>query len=66
MLAYVRALEDKTDGDYLSVSVSVRLAYKPYFLSQQTVFFSHKKSANSTFGHGFSAKRIGRCQSCEP
>ena len=25
----------------------VRLAYKPYFFSQRTVFFSHNKSANS-------------------
>jgi hypothetical protein len=24
-----------------------------------TVFFSHNKSANSTFSHGFSAKRMG-------
>ena len=38
----------------------VRLAYKPYFFSQRTVFFSHNKSANSTFSHGLSAKRIGR------
>jgi hypothetical protein len=30
----------------------VRLSYKPYFFSQQTVFFSHSKSANSTFSHG--------------
>ena len=35
----------------------VRLAYKPYFFSQQTIFFSHNKLANSTFIHGFSAKR---------
>ena len=37
----------------------VRLAYKPYFFSQRTVFFSQNKSANSTFSHGLSAKRIG-------
>ena len=37
----------------------VRLAYKPYFFSQRTIFFSHNKSANSTFSHGLSAKRIG-------
>ena len=35
----------------------VRLVYKPYFFSQQTIFFSHNKSANSTFIHGLSAKR---------
>jgi hypothetical protein len=35
-------------------------AYKLYFFSQRTVFFSHNKSANSTFSHGFSAKQIGR------
>jgi len=35
----------------------VRLAYKPYFFSQRTVFFSHNKSANSTFSHDLSAKR---------
>jgi hypothetical protein len=27
--------------------------------SAGTVFFSHNKSANSTFSHGFSAKRTG-------
>jgi hypothetical protein len=37
----------------------IRLVYKPYFSSQQTVFFSHNKSANDTFNHGFSAKRTG-------
>ena len=37
----------------------IRLAYKPYFFSQRTVFFSHNKSANSTFSHGLSAKRTG-------
>ena len=37
----------------------VHLAYKPYFFSQRTVFFSHNKSANSTFSHGLSAKRTG-------
>jgi len=29
----------------------VRLAYKLYFFSQRTVFFSHNKSANSIFSH---------------
>jgi len=33
------------------------LAYKPYFFSQRTIFFSHTKSANSTFSHGLSAKQ---------
>ena len=37
----------------------IRLAYKPYFFSQRTVFFSHNKSVNSTFSHGLSAKRTG-------
>ena len=36
------------------------LAYKPYFFSQWTIFFSHDKSANSTFRHGLSAKRTGQ------
>jgi len=40
----------------------VRLAYKPYFFSQRTIFFSHNKLANSTFSHGLSAKRIGHCK----
>jgi hypothetical protein len=35
------------------------MSYKPYFFSHRTVFFSHNKSANSTFSHGFSAKRTG-------
>jgi len=30
----------------------VRLAYKPYFFNQRTLFFSHNKSTNSTFSHG--------------
>ena len=37
----------------------VRLAYKPYLFSQRTIFFSHNKSANSSFSHGLSAKRTG-------
>ena len=37
----------------------VRLAYKPYFFSQRTVFFSHNKSVNNTFSHDLSAKRTG-------
>jgi hypothetical protein len=35
----------------------VRLSYKPYFFSERTMFFSHNKSANSTFSHGLSVKR---------
>ena len=35
----------------------VRLAYKPYFFSQWTVFFFHNKSVDSTFGYDLSAKR---------
>ena len=38
----------------------VRLAYKLYFFSQRTIFFSHNKSANSTFSHDLSAKRTGQ------
>ena len=37
----------------------VRLAYKPYFFGQQTLFFSHNKSANNTFSHGLSVNRTG-------
>jgi len=37
----------------------VCLAYKPYFFSQRILFFSHNKSANSTFSHGLSTKRTG-------
>jgi len=33
------------------------LAYKTYFFSQRTVFFSHTKSVNSTFSHNLSAKQ---------
>jgi len=29
------------------------LAYKPLFISQRTLFFSHTKPANSTFSHGY-------------
>jgi len=37
----------------------VRLSYELYCFSEGTVFFSHDKSVNSTFSHGFSAKRTG-------
>jgi len=43
----------------------VRLAYKPYFFSQRTVFFSHNKAVNSTFSHGLSAKRTGHLKKHE-
>ena len=34
------------------------LTYKPWLISQRTIFFSHTKSANrSTFNHGLSAKQ---------
>ena len=33
------------------------LAYKPYFFSQRTIFFSYTKSVNITFSHGLSAKQ---------
>ena len=34
---------------------------KLYFFSQQIIFLSHNKSANSTFSHGLSAKWTGQC-----
>ena len=50
-------------GELCSVSGAIALfawaclTYKPYFFSQRTVFFSHTKSANSTFSHDLSAKQ---------
>jgi len=41
----------------LAKGVSKTIAYKPYFFSQRTVFFSHNKSINSTFSHVLSTKR---------
>jgi len=38
----------------------IRLAYNLYFFSHRTVFFSHHKSANSTFSHDLLAKRKGQ------
>jgi len=38
---------------------SVHLTYQPYFFSEETMFFSHNKLANSTFQCDFSAKRTG-------
>jgi hypothetical protein len=35
----------------------VHLSYKLYFFSQRTGFFSHNKSANSSFSHDFSVRR---------
>ena len=40
-----------------SLTRHVRLAYKPCFFSQRILFFSHTKSANSTFSHGLLAKQ---------
>ena len=37
--------------------VARELAYKPYFFSQRIIFFSHNKSANSTFSHDLSVKQ---------
>jgi len=37
----------------------VRLSYKPYFLCQPKVFFSHNKLANNIFNHGFSDHQQG-------
>ena len=34
----------------------IRLAYKPYFFSQQTIFFSHNLSTNVTFSRSLSAQ----------
>ena len=36
---------------YFQPTVLSAMVYKPYFFSQRTVFFSHNKSANSTFSH---------------
>jgi hypothetical protein len=33
--------------------------YPSYFFSEEIMFFSHNKSANNTFNHGFSAKQTG-------
>ena len=33
------------------------MSYEPYYFSERTVFFSHNKSINSAFSHGFLAKR---------
>jgi hypothetical protein len=50
--------ESERDCDRGSIDEGyVRLSYKLYFFSKQIVFFSHNKSANNTFSHGFSAKR---------
>ena len=45
--------------DQITDYCPVCLAYKPYFFSQRTIFFSHNKSANSTFSHGLSTKQTG-------
>jgi hypothetical protein len=43
----------------LSITTLFACLISRTFSAQQTVFFSHNKSANSTFNHGFSAKRTG-------
>ena len=35
-------------------------SHKPYFFSQQIIFFFHNKSANNTFNHDLLAKRTGQ------
>ena len=47
----------KRSGGTVTNKRPVRLAYKPYFFNQQTIFFSHNKLANSTFSHDLSIKR---------
>ena len=44
-------------GDPLSLFAWSCLAYKPWLINQQTIFFSHIKSTNNTFSHGLSAKQ---------
>ena len=44
-----------------SVGIPIHLSYETYFFSERILFFSHNKSANSTFSHGLSAKRTGPC-----
>ena len=47
-----------THFNFLLLPVHLGLfAYKPYFFSQRTIFFSHTKSANNTFSNGLSAKQ---------
>jgi hypothetical protein len=51
--------ERKEASVCLVVLGHVRLSYNPYFsacFSAKTIFFSHNKSANSTFSHGFSGR----------
>ena len=53
-------VEDRFGFDFLAMDVCCRpcsLGYKPYCFSEGTVFFSHNKSANSTFSHGFSSEQ---------
>jgi hypothetical protein len=44
--------------------VIVFLLYSLELISYGTIFFSHNKSANSTFQPGFSVKRMGNYQKC--
>jgi hypothetical protein len=61
---------DQTEKEITSVALNgnksdgghVRLSYNPYFqfvFLAKIIFFSHNKSANSTFSHAFSGKRTG-------
>ena len=55
-------VEDRFGFDFLAMDVCCRpcsLGYKPYCFSEGTVFFSHNKSANSTFSHGFFSEANG-------
>jgi len=62
--------------DYMALPTMLQqcFSYKPYFFCQPTVFFSHDKSANSIFSHGFSdqartdcsASRLIRCPKVYP
>ena len=53
----IAELKDKYDPHTIVLFVWACLTYKPYFFSQRTLFFSHTKSANSTFSHDLSVKQ---------
>ena len=54
----LRQYVEDFDLKYLSSSSDMKVdSDRPYFFSQQTVLFSHTKSANSTFSHGLSVKQ---------
>ena len=46
--------EKKRSGNIFTIFAWAYLTYKSYFFSQRTIFFSHTKSANSTFSHDLS------------